>query len=53
MTFVYQNIECGNIFDCTEQGIAEMFEEARELYDWGDPTNDISITEYYKLIRVD
>lgn len=45
-----QNIECGNIFPTTYEGIKEAEAEARELYDWGDPTNDISFWEYYKVI---
>ena len=47
-----QNIECGNIFPYTLEGLMEMREEARELYDFGDDTNDVPITEYYKLIEV-
>lgn len=46
----FQNIECGNIFPCTKEGYEELKAEARELYDWGDPTNDISLAEYYRVI---
>ena len=47
-----QNIECGNIFPYTIEGLIEMREEARELYDIDDPTNNVSISEYYKIIEV-
>jgi hypothetical protein len=47
-----QNIECGNIFPYTLEGLIEMREEARELYDIDDPTNDVSISEYYQIIEV-
>lgn len=45
-----QNIECGNIFEATPAGIKEAEAEARELYDWGDSTNDINFWEYYQII---
>ena len=45
-----QNIECGNIFEATPAGIKEAEAEAKELYDWGDPTNDMNFWEYYKII---
>ncbi len=45
-----QNIECGNIFNATPAGIKEAEAEAKELYDWGDPTNDINFWEYYRII---
>ena len=51
MKFI-QNIECGNIFPYTLEGLIEMKKEARELYDIDDPTNDISISEYYQIIEV-
>lgn len=44
------NIEYGNIFPATPEGIKEAEAEAKELYDWGDPTNDINFWEYYKII---
>ena len=47
-----QNIECGNIFPYTLEGLIEMREEARELYDIDDPTNDVSISEYYQIITL-
>ena len=51
MKFI-QNIECGNIFPYTLEGLIEMKKEARELYDIDDPTNDVSISEYYQIIEV-
>ena len=47
-----QNIECGNIFEITEQGLQELREEAAELYDLNDETNLCDIWEYYKIIEV-
>lgn len=47
-----QNIECGNIFEITEQGLQELREEAAELYDLNDETNLFDIWEYYKVIEV-
>jgi len=49
---VIQNIECGNIFPYTLEGLIEMREEARELYDIEDPTNAVSISEYYQIITL-
>lgn len=46
-----QNIECGNIFPATTEGLREARKEAEELYDSGDPTNDLSIWEYYQIIE--
>lgn len=46
-----QNIECGNIFSYTLEGLMKMREEARELYDIDDPTNGVSISEYYQIIE--
>jgi len=51
MTYI-QNIECGNIFPYTLEGLMEMREEARELYDIDDDTNNVSISEYYQLIKI-
>lgn len=47
-----QNIECGNIFDITEQGLRELREEASELYDLDDETNLMDLWDYYKVIEV-
>lgn len=47
-----QNIECGNIFDCTTKGLREARKEAEELYDIGDPTNEMSFWDYYQIITV-
>lgn len=47
-----QNIECGNIFDITEQGLRELREEASELYDLNDETNLMNLWDYYKVIEV-
>ena len=47
-----QNIECGNIFPYTLEGLMEMRAEAEELYDIGDDTNSVSIAEYYTIIEV-
>lgn len=47
-----QNIECGNIFPYTLEGLMEMRAEAEELYDIGDDTNSVSIAEYYQIIEV-
>lgn len=49
MTMI-QNIECGNIFPYTVEGLIAMREEARELYDIDDPTNTVNISEYYRII---
>ena len=46
MKFI-QNIECGNIFDATAEGM----KEAEELYDVGDQTNGVSFWEYYKIVE--
>ena len=46
-----QNIECGNIFDCTAEGLKEVLKEAEELYDFGDDTNSCEIWEYYQIIE--
>ena len=47
-----QNIECGNIFDCTTEGLREARKEAEELYDIGDPTNEMNFWDYYQIITV-
>ena len=48
-----QNIECGNIFDLTTEGWQEAHKEARELYDVGDPTNELGFWDYYQIITVE
>lgn len=45
---VYQNIECGNIHFT----IKEMLDEARELYDFGDDTNSVTIWDYYQEVEI-
>ena len=45
-----QNIGCGNIFEANAQGMREARDEAIELYDIGDPTNEMSFWDYYQLI---
>ena len=45
-----QNIECGNIFDATTEGLREARKEAEELYDIGDPINEMSFWDYYQII---
>ena len=47
-----QNIECGNIFEATAEGLAEARKEAEELYDIGDPSNILDFWEYYWVIEV-
>lgn len=42
---LYLNKECGNILTRDE-----MIEEAKELYDWGDDTNCLPLSEYYEPI---
>ena len=51
-TKYYQNIECGNIFDYNFKGFAEMCKEAAEMYDYGDPTNDTPLEDYYTVIEI-
>lgn len=46
-----QNIECGNIFEATTEGLQEARLEAQELYDIGDPTNGLSFWDYYQIIE--
>lgn len=45
-----QNIECGNIFDATAQGMREAREEAKKLYNIGNPTNKRYFWDYYQII---
>lgn len=45
---VWLNKECGNIHFT----IKEMLEEAREMYDIDDPTNTITLDEYYECITI-
>lgn len=47
------NIECGNIYPATMGGVQAAVQEAREMYDYDDNTNAVSIWEYYKLIEID
>ena len=47
-----QNIECGNIYDATTEGLQEARKEAEELYDVGDPTNPATFWDYYEIIEV-
>lgn len=48
---LYQNIECGNVFDYTKEGLLEVLKEADEFYDWSDSCFPLS--EYYRVIEVD
>lgn len=47
-----QNIECGNIFEMTHEGWKAAKAEAAEMYDVGDPTNELSFWDYYQIIEV-
>lgn len=38
-----QNIECGNIFEATTEGLREARLEAQELYDIGDPHQRVEL----------
>lgn len=42
----YQSKENGNLL--TEE---EMLQEAKELYDYGDPTNAVPLSEYYTKVK--
>lgn len=53
MSLYFQNIECGNIFDYTEEGFEEAIKEAKELYDYGDPTNGVKFNDLYRVIAID
>ena len=46
-----QNIECGNIFPYTREGMDEAMAEAAELYDLDDFTNACEFWEYYEIIE--
>lgn len=46
------NSECGNIFDCTTEGLREARKEASEMYDVDDPTNELGFWDYYEIIEV-
>ena len=46
-----QNIECGNIFPYTSEGMREAMDEAMELYDLDDFTNACEFWEYYEIIE--
>lgn len=45
-----QNIECGNIFPYSVEGVIEIRKEAMELYGVDD---NASIVKYYQLIKVE
>ena len=45
---VWMNKEHGNI----HFSVKEMLQEARELYDIDDPTNKVSIEEYYTCMTI-
>ena len=45
-----QNIQCGNIFPYTREGMREAMDEAMKLYDLDDFTNACEIWEYYEVI---
>ena len=45
-----QNIQCGNIFPYTREGMTEAKAEAAELYDLDDWTNALEFWEYYEVI---
>lgn len=47
-----QNIEHGNIFPYTIEGMREAMDEAIELYDLFDFTNACELWEYYEIIEV-
>lgn len=44
----YQNIENGNILE----SYSEVLKEAKELYDYGDDTNIVPLSEYYQVIEL-
>lgn len=45
----WMNRECGNV----HFSIGEMMDEAREMYDWGDDTNLVTLDELYKPIWIE
>ena len=45
---VWMNKEHGNI----HFSVKEMLQEARELYDIDDPTNEVSLDEYYTCMTI-
>ena len=45
-----QNIECGNIYPATTEGLWAAHDEAVELYDINDPTNTLGFWDYYHII---
>ena len=45
---VWMNKEHGNI----HFSVKEMLQEARELYDIDDPTNDVPLNEYYTCMTI-
>ena len=47
-----QNIECGNIFEITEQGLQELQQEAAELYSMNNEKKLMNLWHYYKVIEV-
>ena len=46
MKCLYQNKECGNIWESR----IEAIKEANELYDFSDPTNNTPLSEYYEIL---
>lgn len=48
-----QNIEYGNIFPCTRDGMREAMNEASKLYDLDDPTNVCDFWEYYEIVKIE
>lgn len=45
---IWQNIEKGNILE----SYSEVLKEAEELYDYGDDTNAVPLSEYYQVIEL-
>lgn len=46
-----QNIECGNIYPATTEGLRAACNEAIELYDINDPTNTMTFWDLYQIIE--
>ena len=46
MKCIYQNKECGNIWESR----IDVIKEANELYDYSDPTNNTPLSEYYEIL---
>ena len=45
---IWQNIENGNILE----SYSDVLKEAKELYDCGDDTNAVPLSEYYQVIEL-